>query len=524
MPPIADLLKTAIQHHRSGQVAVAAQLYQEVLQQQPDQPNALYLLGLIAHQANNLETAIAYYQQAVAAQTDYADAHNNLGAALQQQGNLVAAANHYHAALRIAPNNPSANINLGVILQQQGNVEAAIARYQKAIRLDQNLPEAYTNLGYALKEKGDLGGAIEHYQTALNRGLRTPDIYRELGDALQEAGSIDDAIALFDQAVCQFPDHMRLRGSRIRAKLIAGKLAEGFAEYDPWRLHLAGKPRDFSQPVWDGADLTGKTILLYTEPGAGIGDTLQFMRYAPMVVQRGGRVIVECYPSLRRLCQSITGIDTVVAVGEPLPDFDVQASLLSLPYIFKTTLATIPVNIPYVSGTTADVAALALPLPATSHPLHRVGIVWGGDPNHLHDRERSCPVHEFRRFLAIGSIAYYSLQKGAHAAELSQIQDLPVVDLGDRLHDFADTAAIVAQLDLVITVDTSVAHLVGAMGKPVWMLLSFAADWRWLMHRDDSPWYPTAKLFRQSRRHAWADVCDRLAQELKQFKTLPEQG
>ncbi|WP_421654771.1 tetratricopeptide repeat protein [Leptothermofonsia sp. ETS-13] len=508
---IADLLTTAMQHHQAGQLQEAEHLYRQVLQQQPNHPNALYLLGLIAHQMGNLDGAIALYQQAIASQPNFAEAHNNLGAAFQQQGNLAAAIAHYQATLRIKPDNPNANINLGVTLQQQGKLEAAIARYQKAIRLNPNLPEAYSNLAHALKERGELEQATSHYQTALQLTPNNPEAYRDLGDALQEQGRIDEAIALLDGAINQFPNHIKLQGSRIRAKLISGNLGEGFAEYDPWRLSLSS--RTFSQPTWDGSNLNGQSILLYTETGAGIGDTIQFIRYAPLVAQRGGRVILECQPALVRLFQSIPGIETVIATDSSLPSFDVQASILSLPFIFGTTLETIPASIPYLSPPSISL----FPLPESPHL--KVGIVWGGDPNHRHDRDRSCPVQEFRRFLTTREIVFYSLQKGPHSTELAEIEELPIQDLGPQLNDFADTAAAITQLDLVISVDTSVAHLAGALGKPVWILLAFTPDWRWLMYREDSPWYPSARLFRQPHRNAWTVVCDQVAQELRRLSS-----
>jgi tetratricopeptide (TPR) repeat protein len=507
---IADRLSTAMQHHQAGHLSEAERLYHEVLQKQPDQANALYLLGLIAHQTGNLDAAIQWYQKSLASYPNSAETHNNLGVALQQQGKLERAIVHFQSALRLKPGNANANVNLGVILQQQGNLDAAIARYQKAIRLTPNLPEAHRNLGQALKEQGELEQAISHYQIVLQLTPGYPEAFEDLANALQEQGRIEAAIALLDRAIALHPDYDRLRGSRIRTKLISGNLQAGFAEYDPWRLGSMSQPRPFTQPVWDGSDLNGKSILLYAETGSGLGDTIQFGRYATLVAQRGGRVIVECQPSLVRLFEQMDDIEAVVASGNPLPAFDTQASLLSLPYLFKTSLATIPAQIPYLTPAQPPISDPIL------HPSSRpkIGFVWGGDPNHLHDRDRSCPLNEFRAFLGKPGMMFYSLQKGPHRTELLTVSDLQTEDLGDRLSDFADTAAIVTELDLVISVDTSVAHLAGAMGKPVWVLLSFASDWRWLINREDSPWYPTARLFRQSRRNDWAAVCHRVAAAL----------
>lgn len=507
MTQIAEALTTALQHHQAGQLAEAQRLYQAILQQQPHHPNALYLLGLIAHQTGQLSIAINLYQAAIAAKPDYAEAHVNLGAALQQQGQMDAAIAHYQAALRVNPNNANAHVNLGVTLQQQGRLEAAIGRFQKALQLNPNLVEAYSNLGHVLKEMGKLEPAIEHYQTALQHQPNDPDAYRDLGDVLQDAGRFDEAIALYDQALALNPNHVTVRGSRIRALLISGNLQQGFAEYDPWRLGLSSQDRSFTQPAWQGADLGGQSILLYPEAGAGLGDTLQFVRYAPLVAQRGGRVIVECQEPLLRLLRRMEGIEKVVVSGGALPAFEVQASLLSLPHILGTTLETIPNAVPYLAASKRS----SFQIPVSGNPCLKVGLVWGGNPEHLQDRDRSCPLPEFQAFLQIPDIAFYSLQKGAHRSELASLKEGPIADLSDRLGDFADTATAIAQLDLVITVDTAVAHLAGAMGKPVWILLSFAPDWRWLMKRTDSPWYPTARLFRQPRRQDWASVCNQVA-------------
>ncbi|MBL1174419.1 tetratricopeptide repeat protein [Pantanalinema sp. GBBB05] len=508
MSTIAATLATAIQLHQAGQLVAAEQLYRQVLQQQPEQPNVLYLLGLVAQQTGQVTNAIAWYQRALVVQPNFVDAHINLGAAWQQQGKLTTAIEHYHAALRLQPDNPHALINLGTTLQQQGNLTAAIGRYQTAIQLQPNLPEAHSNLGHAYKERGDLAQAIAHYQTALQLSPNHPAAYRDLGDALQDQGNIAAAIALYDRAIGQFPQHVKLRGSRIRALLISGDLQRGFAEYDQWRLGMASTPRSFSQPAWDGSPLSGQPILLYAEAGSGLGDTMQFIRYVPLVLQRGGQVIIECQPPLVRLFQTLPGVKQVIALGEPLPEFAVQASVLSLPHIFSTTLTSIPATIPYLLPPDDR-----FPLPPCPSSTLKVGLVWGGDPKHSHDRQRSCSIKELLPIVQIPHVAFYSLQIGEHRHELTD--QLPIQDLSSHLQDFADTAAAIAQLDLVISVDTSVAHLAGAMGKPVWLLLSAAPDWRWLLQRQDSPWYPSAQLFRQSRYNHWSSVCQDVAVALK---------
>ena len=508
----SDTLNAAIRYHQAGQLSEAEQLYREILQQEPCQEKVMYLLGLASHQNGDLAIASEWYQQALAVNPNYIDAHNNLGVLLQQQGNLQRAADHYQAALRLNPINPKVHANLGVILQQLGQVESAIAHYETAMQLDPNLAAAYTNLAHALKELGQLDAAIAHYRSALKLMPTNPDAYRDLGDALQEMGNVEEALVVYDRAISFAPHHIELKGSRIRALLISGKLKEGFAGYDQWRLELSSQVSRFKQPVWDGSRLEGQTILLYAEPGSGMGDSIQFIRYVPLVIQHGGKVIVECQPSLVPLFEQMSGLQQVLPWGSPLPEFSVQASLLSLPRILGTTLENIPNQCPYLAAP----EPLMFDLPKADLATLKVGLVWGGNPQHSNDRDRACPLSELRPLLNIPGITFYSLQKGIHQEALKSA-NLPIIDLGDRLHNFADTAAAIAQLDLVISVDTAVAHLAGAMGKPVWILLSFAPDWRWLMDRTDSPWYPTARLFRQSRRQDWAGVCASVATALQDW-------
>lgn len=523
MNTAADLLNTAIQCHQAGQYAEAEQLYLSILQTQPNQARILYLLGLAAHQQGNGDAAAQWYQRAIAVQPDNLDAHNNLGVLMQQTGQLDQATVHYRAALQLNANNPRVHGNLGAILQQLGQLEAAIAHYETALRLDPNLAAAHTNLGHALKELGHLDRAITHYETARQLMPTNPDAYRDLGDALQEQGRFQEALILYDRALAFAPNHSELQGSRIRTMLLAGNLAEGFPAYDHWRLHIAARPRPLPQPVWDGKPFGGQTLLLYAEAGSGLGDSIQFVRYAALVAESGGRVIVECQAPLVRLFQAIAAIDEVIPVGAPLPPFDQHASLLSLPAILGTNLDTIPARIPYLTAP-PPTPAQQLPLPAAAKL--KVGLVWGGNPRHSHDRDRSCPLQEFLAFLPHPNAIFYSLQKGSHWAELNQVEaiangTLPIIDLSPQLEDMAATATLINQLDLVITVDTAIAHLAGALGKPVWILLPFSPDWRWFMHRTDSPWYPTARLFRQPRRHDWATLCHQVNAALSVLATPP---
>jgi hypothetical protein len=293
-----------------------------------------------------------------------------------------------------------------------------------------------------------------------------------------------------------------------------GDLESGFREYE-WRWKLKNTPPTrFDQPVWDGSELKGRTIMLCREQG--MGDMIQFSRYAAMVKDLGGTVIVEAQPELVRLLSTVPGVDKVVTHDAPVPRFDVQIPVLSLPRIFQTTLETVPDRVPYV--TAPELHNLRLSRPAASKLA--VGIVWAGSPTQVYDRRRSCPMDRFLALMGLADVTFYSLQKGEAAKQLRLSGAAALVtDLSGRLNDFADTAAVLDQLDLVIAVDTAVAHLAGALGRPVWILLSYAGDWRCPPGRKDSPWYPTMRLFQQDRPGDWDGVMARVLAALRDFPT-----
>ncbi|HEY9872665.1 MAG TPA: hypothetical protein V6D12_04485, partial [Candidatus Obscuribacterales bacterium] len=267
--------------------------------------------------------------------------------------------------------------------------------------------------------------------------------------------------------------------------------------------------RRFSQPVWDGSNLEGRTILLHAEQG--FGDTIQFIRYAPLVAGYQGRVFVECYAPLIKLFKCIPGIEQLIVKGETLPEFDVHAPLMSLPGILGTTLETVPAEVPYLYP---PIPPIQLAVPPETRL--KVGIVWASKPNHPTTGRRSCPLSFFLNLQSIPGVALYSLQKDPVASDLAQLQQTGLVqDLSDQLHDFSDTASAVSQLDLVISVDTAVVHLAGALGQKVWLLLSFIPDWRWMLGHEDSLWYPTMRLFRQESPGDWAGVFVRVARALE---------
>ncbi len=360
-----------------------------------------------------------------------------------------------------------------------GRFAEAEACHRRAIALDPDFIEAHYNLGIALKDQR----------------------------------RIDDALGCFDTVLVKNPDHVDAHWDRALAWLVAGDFARGWPEYE-WRWRLAEHaPRELSQPLWDGGDLDGRTILLHAEQG--MGDSIQFARYAPLVAARGGRVLLECQPPLVRLFESLDGVGEIIPQGGVLPAFDTHAPLLSLPGILGTTGGTISCDIPYLSADRGRAEQLRDQLTALTGGL-KVGLVWAGKPSHKNDHNRSLEFESLVGLLGLRDIFFFSLQFGPRSGDLRAAGcDGLITDLSESIKDFADTAIVLEVLDLLITVDTSPAHLAGALGKPVWVLLPYVPDWRWLLDRDDSPWYPSLQLFRQDRPNDWSKPLRRLAEALK---------
>ena len=525
---LSEAWETAIAHFQSNRLLEAEAHCQSILQQSPTSPHVLQLLGGIADRQEQFDRAIAYYQQALEINPDFAAAHYNLGRTLNKLGKSNEAIACYETAIALVPTFPEACYSLGSALQQQGKPDEAIAHYQRAIALKFDYIEAYINLGTVLRRQGKLDEAITHYQRAIQLQPDSSSSYTNLGNTLYQQGKLPAAIASHEKAIALQPDLAQAHYNLSQALLLSGDLQRGFTEYE-WRQKKAdfAAYRSFQTRQWDGSNLAGKTIVLYAEQG--LGDTIQMMRYIPQVRSRGaGCILVQCPPALLNVLQANTSppalagkgagglglpnsplqgneIDRLIPIGEPLPAFDVCASLMSLPHLFQTTLETIPDQIPYLSP--------HAPSPFQPNPhTFNIGIVWAGNPSHPNNRQRSTALSHFLPLLDVPHTTVYSLQKDRP----DRLESTGIIDLSDRLHDFTDTAAIIAQLDLVITVDTAVAHLTGALGKPVWIVLPFVPDWRWLQEREDSPWYPTARLFRQPQRGDWAAVFDRVKLALRE--------
>ena len=432
-----------------------------------------------------------------------------------QQGHAVHAAAIYRLILDEQPDHAIARQYLGVIAYQNGDHAEAIRLIEQAIAQMPQIPDFHNNLGLVFQATGDLQRAIACYRQAIELNSQYAEAYNNLGLALDANGSAAQAIPYFEQAISLQPEFAQAHWNLSISLLVTGNFHRGWSEYE-WRLktpELAGTEKRFAQPHWQGERLDGKTILLHAEQG--FGDSIQFIRYAPLIANLGGRIVVECRPGLKRLFETVPGIERVIDRGDPLPGFDVHCALLSLPSRFNTANETIPAGIPYFTLPPTLTASWSAKIPDTDGKL-KIGLVWAGNPGHSNDRNRSISLDRYASIMATSEQAmFFSLQKNVGPGQPpNAASSLTLCDLTEQVDDFADMAALISNLDLVICVDTSVAHLAGALGKPTWVLLPYAPDWRWQLGRGDSPWYPSMRLFRQQQRGDWDDVLHSVQQAL----------
>ena len=511
MSTTAELLATAIQHHQAGRLQSAEQIYRQILAYDPAQADAWHLLGLMAHQVGKQEPALEYIRYAIRLNPDMAAYHSNLGVVYRALDKLEEAAACWRRALDLSPDYIDALNNLGNVLREQRQFDQALACHHRALEINPNHAATYYNMGTALSDQGLLAEAVAAYRRALAIRPDYPDALNNLGFALKRQGALDDAAACYRRALELRPNYPECRLNLGILQLLRGNLAQGWPDYESrWP---AGKvaARTFREPLWDGKPLEGKMILLHAEQG--FGDTIQFSRYVPLVKSRGGRVIVESQKSLVSLLSSWPEIEQVVAQGEPLPPFDVQTPLLSLPGIFRTSLETIPAKTPYFFAAPEVVQRWRAEL--SDLDGFKIGIVWHGDPRQENNRARCIPLGCFETLAGLPGVQLVSLQKGPGAEQLSEAASrFPIREVGSRLEDFMDTAAVIMNLDLVIGCDTAVAHLAGALGHAVWVGLSYIPDWRWLLDREDCPWYPAMRLFRQKKPGDWPGVFQQIKKAL----------
>jgi tetratricopeptide (TPR) repeat protein len=498
--------------------ADALQSYDRAIALQPRGPETLANRGRALRELKRYDESLSSYDRALALEP-----HNFV--ALAGRGNTRHAMQAYEAALAdydhaitIRPDHAEIHSNRGNTLRELGRHHDALEAFNRALTLNPDYDEAYNNRGNVLIELNRPAEALADYDRALTM---TPDntfAWVNRGNALRYLDRAEEAIASFDRAIALNPELAEAHWNKGLLCLSIGDFARGWADYEwRWRRESEMKPRNFPQPQWRGGDLSGKTILLHAEQG--FGDTIQFVRFLPMVAQKGGKIILELPDSLRPLIRNFEGVVGMCRRGDPLPPFDVHCALLSLPLVFGTTLATIPATVPYLWPPAERIEKWRTRLAGIGRP--RVGLVWSGKPTHKNDHNRSIALSRLEPLLSVPGIQFVSLQNEYRDADLKALERLPVLHVDNALVDFADTAAVISELDLVIAVDTAVAHLAGAMARPLWVLLSHVQDWRWMRDRVDSPWYPTARLFRQPQIGDWDGAISYVAKELAGFVKGP---
>jgi Tfp pilus assembly protein PilF len=469
--------------HHAGKAQQAATLYQQIIQVQPDHSDTLTMYGFLMFQCGRYEDSLRLFEQ----------------------------------ALKVNPESARDWLNCGIVLNSMKRYEDALASHERALQLNHDFPEAYLNRGVVLQEMNRLEEALASYDHAIKLRPEYADAHFNRGNVLRALKRFDEALESWGRTQAIMPNHAQAHFAEALCRLLLGDYARGWEKYE-WRSRANSKivPRQFSQPLWLGKeDIAGKTILLHAEQG--FGDDIHFCRYAQHIASLGATVLLEVQPPLVTLLKTLDGPSDVLAKGDPLPDFDFYTPLPSLPLACLPTLGiTIPAQTPYL---TAQPERMEIWRRECGDDKRlRVGLAWSGSPTHFNDRNRSMRLAQLSPLLENRQVTFVSVQKEVRDHDQALLEEMPqFIHFGERLQDFTDTAALIATLDLVITVDTSVAHLAGALGKPVWIMLPHIPDWRWLLDRSDSPWYPTAKLYRQPRAGDWHSVIKRITEDLRKL-------
>ena len=483
-----EQLTQAIHHFNTGDLGNASRMAQVLFNKDPHNADAIHLLGMIASRSEHLDLAVKMLKTAIALQPRRPFFHLHLGELYGKQNNTSMAEKQFRQAIILKPDFVHAHVNLGNLLFGNGNQDAAMDAYITAAKLDPNTDAAWYNLGIIA----------------------------------QESGNHLEALHFFDQAIQAAPQAALSHTARAFSLLMMGRFQEGWQAYK-WRWHLPNNtPRICAQPLWDGSNPKGKRLYLYTEQG--FGDALMFVRYVKLVREIGGIVILECRPEMFRLFQGSNLADELVVRAKddktpPTFAFDQHLPLLNVPGFYTNSLQTIPTEVPYL-----------YPDPTLKEQWYRqlkkltglrVAIAWSGNPATSVNRNRACTLQAFLPLLQVTGVVFISVQKGVPVQQLHANQEtIKILDLDPQLTDFAETAAVLANVDLLISTDTAVVHLAGSLGLPVWTILHTAAEWRWMQQRLDSPWYPSMRLFRQTTPGDWQEVMDRVETALRQWVTI----
>lgn len=535
----ATRFKAAFVLHQNGRWDEAGARYREILRSQPQHFDSLRLLATIAAQRKDSASAIELFDQALRIRPDHASSLNHRGNVLLDLKRHDEALTSYDRSLQLEPDCAEAHFNRANALleweyHERGSEqtalelycrgypsgdrerhEQALQSYRRALELEPNYVEAWFNCGNALHELNRPKEALRSYVRAITLQPAHAAAHFNRGNVLIDLHRHRAALRSYQRALELKPDDAQFHLNRAFVWLLLGDFTRGWPENE-WRWKRPDFPLpEFAQPRWKGEPLRGRTLLLHWEQG--LGDTLQFVRYAPLLQRQGARVVICCQKPLVKLMKRCEGIDEVVADGEPLPAFDYWTPLMSVPTVMRTDHCSIPGECSYITADPALVTHWKNRL--AKFPGYRIGIAWQGSPDHQADRQRSTPLRFFAALARIPGVRLISLQKGPGAAQLAEIagsfEPVQFDDLDMKHGAFMDTAAIMRNVDLVVCCDSSLVHLAGALGVPAWLPLKFAPDWRWMLNRDDSPWYPSMRLFRQQALGEWGGVFERMAREIR---------
>ena len=519
--PVTEFEQSVERHFASakalqaeGRLAEAAQQWVAGLKIDPRNQPAYLSLADALLELKLFQPASIVCRQALTVAPGNQEISHRLAVALRAEGQLESARDVLQSLCDADSRDSGSRFLLAGVLADMGLAEDAIRHLRKAISHQPRFPEALSNLALLLRAGGELREAEVQLRKALAIRPDNAAAWNNLGNLCVELSRIAEAARCYSKAISIDPNYAEAHTNRALISLLQGDFEQGWKEYE-WRWKKPGAGvRKLPQPEWDGSSIAGKTILLHAEQGAG--DTIQFIRYARLLHHQGAKVLVHCQESLRTLLEGMPELAQVFSGPVPAPEFDVHAPLMSLPRLFGTRMDSIPGSIPGETPYLRPLPGSTVPLDLASCSKFRVGLVWRGNPKHHNDRNRSVPLELLQDLVDIDGAQFFSLQLGPTPAEDQWLRSRAIFDLGPGLSNYAATAGCLAELDLLITVDTSVAHLAGALGRPVWTLLPACNDWRWLQDREDTPWYPSMRLFRQKSLRNWGPVADRVVSDLRQ--------
>ena len=509
------MIDQALAQHRRGNIKEAESLYRQILKRDGRDFDALHMLGIICAQRGQFDEAERLLRTALSIDKTVPPCCHNYGNVLCKLKRYDDGIAVFNRAIALAPGYVPIYSDRGNAQMELRRFRDAVASYDQALALDPRYVPAHYNRANALEKLDRYDEALASYDRALALEPRYADALCNRGVVLRNMRRFDEALASFDKALAIRPDFAEAHFAESDLRLLTGDFARGFPEYEwRWKMETFSSPaRNFMQPLWLGAPplLDGKTILLHGEQG--FGDTIQFCRYAPLLAAGGAQIILEVDKSLVELMRGVSGVAQIIAKGEPLPNFQVHCPLGSLPFALATRLATIPADVPYLAVPQLHREKWRAKLgPADAR---RIAVSWAGNANFKNDYNRSIGLHAMSPLFADSDVQFFSIQKDLRAGDAELLRRHPkLIQLGKEIESFSDTAAIVSLMDAVISSDTSVVHLAGALAAPIWTLLAYAPDWRWLLGRDDCPWYPTMRLFRQTKPGDWASVIAAAAKAL----------